>query len=56
MEHIGIDEKSFGNGHAYVSVLTYLDQGRVLELVPGRTQESAEKLLKTLPESHWTSA
>jgi transposase len=51
MEHIGIDEKSFGKGHDYVSVLTDLDQGRVLELVPGRTQESAEKLLKTLPES-----
>jgi transposase len=50
IKHVGIDEKNFGKGHDYVSVMTDLDQGRVLEVVEERTQASAEKLLKTLPE------
>jgi len=31
----GLDEKSFGLGQDYVSVLSDLDQSRVLEVVPG---------------------
>lgn len=49
--HVGLDEKSFGRGHDYVSILTDLDGSRVLEVVEERTQEAAEKLWKTLPES-----
>jgi transposase len=48
--HIGIDEKNFGKGHDYVSVMTDIDGGRVLEVVPGRKQESADSLWKTLSE------
>jgi len=43
--HLGIDEKSFLKGHSYASVLNDLSKGRVLEVVEGRTQESAETLL-----------
>jgi transposase len=46
--HVGIDEKSFGRGHDYVSVLTDLEGSRVLEVVEERTEEAAEKLWKTL--------
>ena len=44
---VGLDEKSFGRGQDYVSVLTDLEKPRVLEVVPARTQEAAEGLLET---------
>ena len=50
IKHIGIDEKNFGKGHDYVSVMTDIDGGRVLEVVPGRTQEAADSLWKTLSD------
>ncbi|MBD3676353.1 MAG: ISL3 family transposase [Planctomycetaceae bacterium] len=50
IKHIGIDEKNFGKGHDYVSVMTDIDGGRVLEVTPGRTKEAADSLWKTLPE------
>jgi len=48
--HVGIDEKSFGKGQDYVSVLVDLDEHRVLEVAEGRTQESAETLWNTLSD------
>lgn len=50
VEHVGIDEKSFGKGHDYVSVMTDIDNRRVLEVAPPRTLESAASLWKTLSE------
>jgi len=47
MIHLGIDEKNFLKGHSYASLLNDLNKGRVLEVVEGRTQESAETLLNT---------
>ena len=44
--NIGIDEKSYAKGHQYASILSDLDSGRVLDLVAGRKQEDAEKLIK----------
>lgn len=49
--HVGMDEKSFGRGHDYVSVMIDLDGSRVLEVVEERTEEAADKLWKTLPEA-----
>ena len=48
LERVGLDEKSFGSHHDYISVMSDLDEGRVLEVVPGRRQEAAESLLLTL--------
>ena len=48
LKHLGLDEKSFKKGQSYITVLTDLDQSRVLEVVPERTQEAAEKILGTL--------
>lgn len=48
IERVGLDEKSFGKRHDYISVMSDLDQGRVLEVVPERRQEAAETLLLTL--------
>ena len=49
VRHVGLDEKSFGQGHSYVSVLTDLDGSRVLEVAPDRTEEAADKLWNSLP-------
>jgi len=46
---VGLDEKSFGSGQDYVSVMTDLDQGRVLEVVPGNETESGRQLWQALP-------
>lgn len=50
VEHVGIDEKNFGKGHSYVSVMTDIDGGRVLEVTPERTRAAADSLWNTLPE------
>lgn len=47
VEHVGIDEKSFLKGHRYVSIMTDLPRGRVLDVVEGRTKESTRTLIKT---------
>ncbi|MDZ4850381.1 MAG: ISL3 family transposase [Pirellulaceae bacterium] len=41
----------FGQGHDYVSVMTDIDQSRVLEVVPNRTREAVDILWKTLPDA-----
>jgi len=46
---IGVDEKSFGKGQDYVTVVTDLDKHRVLDVQAGRTQESLETALQELP-------
>lgn len=51
VSRVGIDEKSFGKGQDYVSLMTDIDGGRVLEVVPGRDRKAADSLWKTLPES-----
>jgi transposase len=49
--HVGLDEKSFGRGHSYVSVMTDHKPARVLEVVPDRTTEAAVALWESLPET-----
>lgn len=48
IKHVGIDEKSFGRGQDYITVLTDLDGSRVLDVAPERTQAAAEAVLQTL--------
>jgi transposase len=51
VRHVGLDEKSFGRGQSYVSVMTDLDGSRVLEVTENRTQEAADQLWNSLPEA-----
>ena len=44
-EHISIDEKSFKNGHKYVTVLSHPRSGVVLDVGEDRDSESVEGLL-----------
>lgn len=48
LKHLGIDEKSFKRGQSYITVLTDLEESRVLEVVPERTQAAAERVLEVL--------
>jgi transposase len=45
--HAGLDEKSFQQGHQYATILSDLDQGRVVEVIQDRTQQAATTLLET---------
>lgn len=47
---VGIDEKSFGRGHDYISVMTDLDGSRVLEVSEGRDEAAANALWETFTE------
>jgi len=48
LKYLGMDEKSFKRGHSYITLLTDLDQSRVLEVVEERTSEAADQLWETL--------
>lgn len=51
LKNLGMDEKSFKRGHSYVTLLTDLDQSRVLEVVEERTSEAAGKAIEALTEA-----
>ena len=48
--YVGIDEKSFGKGHDYVTAMNDLLSGRVIDVVKDRTIEATEELISTLSE------
>lgn len=48
IEHIGIDEKSFGSGQDYISVMVDIDRSRVLEVAAERSEESCDQLWNSL--------
>ena len=55
LPHLGMDEKSFKRGHSYITLLTDLEQSRVLEVVAERTTEAAGQLWEGLsPEQKAT--
>lgn len=45
IDYIGIDEKQFRSGHQYISSLVDLQEGRVLDVVEGRTKEACNSLI-----------
>lgn len=50
LKHIGVDEKSFLKGHQYATVLSDLDNPRVLDVARDRKEESLGELLNKIPE------
>ena len=48
LKHLGMDEKSFGRGQSYVTLLTDLAEARVLDVVADRTTAASEQLWATL--------
>jgi transposase len=50
LRYVGLDEKSFGKGHDYVSVLHDVVGRRVLDVAAERTREAADRLWEAIPE------
>ena len=50
VEQVGLDEKSFGRGQDYISVLSDLKRARVLEVRPGNDTQSGRALWQSMPE------
>src|ERR1700747_161195 len=50
LRRVGLDEKSFGFGQRYVSLVSDLDQTRVLEVVPGNDTQSGCALWQSVPQ------
>ena len=48
LKHLGMDEKSFKRGQSYITLLTDLEESRVLDVVEDRTVEAADRLWDTL--------
>jgi transposase len=48
LKYLGMDEKSFKRGQSYITLLTDLEQSRVLDVVEERTTEAAQQLWQTL--------
>ncbi len=48
LKYLGLDEKSFKRGHSYISLLTDLEESRVLDVVEDRTAAATEQLWETL--------
>jgi transposase len=50
LEYVGLDETSFAKGRSYVSLMSDLEGGRVLEVMKGADSEAADFLWASLPE------
>jgi transposase len=50
IRYVGLDEKSFGRGQSYVSVMSDLGGRRVLEVTPDNDTDSGTRLWRSLPE------
>ena len=50
IRRVGLDEKSFGRGQDYISVMSDLEGGRVLEVSKGNDTGSGRELWQSIPE------
>ena len=50
LELVGIDEKAIRRGHRYVTILSDLVEGKVVDVAEGRTTKAATQLLNSLPD------
>ena len=48
LKYLGMDEKSFKRGQSYITLLTDLEESRVLDVVAERTHQAADQLWETL--------
>jgi len=51
VRHVGMDEKSFGKGPDYISVMTDINGSRALEVSQGRNEQATDVLWETLTEA-----
>ena len=51
LRYVGLDEKSFGSGQSYISLLTDLENGRVLEVALSRNYDATRELWLSLSQA-----
>jgi len=51
IKHIGVDEKSFGKGQDYISLMVDLDRSRVIEVSKDRSETSCDALFAKLTQT-----
>ena len=51
IEYLGIDEKSFGGKERFITVLSDLDGGRVLEVAPSKSNDAARAVFGVLSDA-----
>ena len=51
LKHVGVDEKSIAKRHRYTTLLNDLGRGVVLEVSEGRSKESLETCLRSVPKA-----
>lgn len=52
IEYIGIDEKSMTKGHSYMTVVTDLKRGMILDIVEKRTKKVTKEVLENIKNTH----
>jgi len=52
VEYFGIDEKSMHKGHTYMTVVSDLTKGVIIDIVENRTGEAVKSLLANLKKTH----
>jgi len=52
IEYIGIDEKSMKKGHTYLTVVSDLKKGTIIDITQDRTSEATNALLTNLKNTH----
>ena len=45
IEYLGVDEKSFLKGHKYSTILTDLNNSRIIDVIEDRTEEASKELI-----------
>jgi len=50
IEYLGIDEKSFGKKVRFITVLSDLNEGRILEVAPKKSTAAAKTTIAVIPE------
>jgi transposase len=50
IEYLGIDEKSFSRKERFITVLSDVSAGRILEVVPSKSTETAKTAIAVIPE------
>lgn len=51
IQYVGVDEKNFGKGHDFVTVMSDLDRGRVIDVAETNERKAIDSLWQAMPKS-----
>lgn len=50
VEYVGVDEKNFGRGHKFVTIMSDLDRGRVIDVAETNETKAIDSLWQAMPK------